>query len=139
MHNRDSAIIDMLKIMAADNENGTGVRLAACVTYKGKIVSFGLNRLKSHPFQLLYGKNKDSLFLHAEIDAIYRATKKLTTQELAKSTLFVARVKRASSIHKGTFVNGLARPCVGCARCVATFDLKRVVYTTEQGFDTWET
>jgi tRNA(Arg) A34 adenosine deaminase TadA len=127
-------IIEMLKIMAADNVNEIGARLAACITYKGKVVSFGLNQLKSHPFQLLYGKNKESLFLHAEVDAIYRATKRLTAQELLKSTLYVARVKRASSISQG-FVNGLARPCIGCARCIATFGLKRVVYTTEQDFD----
>lgn len=131
---KHKSVIDMLKIMAADNVNEIGARLAACVTYKGKVVSFGLNQLKSHPFQLLYGKNKDSLFLHAEVDAIYRATKRLTSQELAKSTIYVARVKRASSVDKG-FINGLAQPCIGCARCIATFGLKRVVYTTEQGFD----
>jgi tRNA(Arg) A34 adenosine deaminase TadA len=138
MSNKDESIIDMLKTMAADNVNDIGARLAACITYKGKIVSFGLNRLKSHPFQLLYGKNKDALFLHAEVDAIYRAIKRLDAQELSKSTLYVARVKRASSVHKG-FINGLARPCVGCARCIATFGLKKVVYTTEQGFDIVET
>ena len=131
---RHDNIIEMLKIMAADNVNDIGARLAACVTYKGKVVSFGLNQLKSHPFQLMYGKNKDSLFLHAEVDAIYRATKRLSTHELTKSTLYVARVKRASSTAQG-FVNGLARPCIGCARCIATFGLKRVVYTTEQDFD----
>jgi tRNA(Arg) A34 adenosine deaminase TadA len=136
--NKDAAIIDMLKPLAADNVNEIGARLAACITYKGKVVSFGLNRLKSHPFQLLYGKNKDSLFLHAEVDAIYRATKRLDTHELSKSTLYVARVKRASSVDAG-FVNGLARPCVGCARCIATFGLRKVVYTTEQGFDIVET
>ena len=135
---KHESIIHMLKTMAEDNVNEIGARLAACVVHKGKIVSFGLNRLKSHPFQLLYGKNKDALFLHAEVDAIYRATKKLDSAELAKSTLYVARLKRAHSIHKG-FVNGLARPCVGCARCIATFGLKRVIYTTEQSFEVVET
>ena len=135
---KHESIIHTLKTMAADNVNDIGAQLASCVTYKGKIISFGLNRLKSHPFQKMYGKNKDALFLHAEIDAIYRATKRLSTQELTKSTLYVARVKRASSVHKG-FVSGLARPCIGCARCIAAFGLKRVVYTTEQDFDIVET
>lgn len=137
MTNKDVSIMDMLKTMAEDNQNEFRARLAACITYKGKIVSMGLNRPKSHPFQLLYGKNKDSLFLHAEIDAIYKATKRLDSHELSKSTLYVARVKRVSSVHKG-FINGLARPCVGCARCIANFGIKKVVYTTEHGFDVVE-
>jgi len=61
MTHKDDTIMDMLKTMAEDNQNEFRARLAACITYKGKIVSVGLNRPKSHPFQLLYGKNKDSL------------------------------------------------------------------------------
>lgn len=131
----DLEIIDILKVMAGDNENDIGPRLAACVTYKGKIVAFGLNKRKSHPLQLLYGKNKESWFLHAEIDAIQKATKRLDNYEFTRSNLYVARVKFESSISR-KLVNGLARPCIGCARCIAAFGFKKVVYTTEQGFDT---
>lgn len=128
----DSDIINMLATLAEDNENNTRARLAACVVYKSKIVSFGVNQYKSHPFQLLYGKNKESIFLHAEVDAIYRATKRLTSYELSRSTIYVARVKRVSTMTPD-LVFGLAKPCIGCARCIATFNLKRIVYTTDDG------
>ena len=128
----DSDIINMLATMAEDNENSTRARLAACVVYKNKVVSFGVNQYKSHPFQLLYGKNKESMFFHAEVDAIYRATKRLTHHELSRSTIYVARVKRGSTIIPD-LVFGLAKPCIGCARCIATFNLKRIVYTTDEG------
>lgn len=134
MREKHSDILDTLKLMAADNDNDVRARLAACIVYKGKIVSFGHNRRKSHPFQIMYGKNKDSIFLHAEIDAIYKATKRLSTYELGKSSLYVARVKFESSVSKN-FVVGLAQPCIGCARCIANFGLKKVIYTTEQGYD----
>lgn len=132
-HSKDAEVIDTLLCMAADNLNDTRAKLAACVVHKGRIVSFGLNRMKSHPFQLQYGKNRHSWFLHAEIDAIYRATKRLSTHELSKSTLYVARVKFENVLPR-RMTPGLARPCVGCARCIVNFDLKRVVYTTDQGF-----
>jgi len=135
---KDADIIELLKVMAGDNENDIGPRLASCVVYKGKIVAFGLNKRKSHPFQLLYGKNKDSWFLHDEIDAIHKATKKLSAYEFTKSSLYVARVKFESSSSRN-FINGLAKPCVGCARCIATFGFKRVVYTNEKSFDIIET
>lgn len=138
MLSKDADIIELLKVMAGDNQNDIGPRLASCVVYKGKIVSFGLNKRKSHPFQLLYGKNKDSWFLHAEIEAIHKATKRLTAAEFTKSSLYVARVKFESSSSR-TFINGLAKPCVGCARCIATFGFKRVVYTNEKSFDIIET
>lgn len=126
----DSDIINTLSILATDNENNTRARLAACVVYKNKIVAFGINQYKSHPFQLLYGKNKESIFLHAEVDAIYRATKRLTSHELSRSTIYVARVKRVSPM-TSDLISGLAKPCIGCARCIAAFNLKRVVYTND--------
>lgn len=138
MRYNHESILDTLKLMASDNDTDVRAKLAACVVYKGKIVSFGYNRRKSHPFQIMYGKNKDSIFLHAEVDAIYKATKRLSSYELTKSSLYVARVKFESNVSK-KLVGGMARPCIGCARCIANFDLKRVVYTTEQGYDMLQT
>jgi len=33
------------------------------------------------------------------------------------------------------FVRGMSKPCEGCARAIAQFGIKKVYYTTEEGFD----
>jgi len=128
----DSDIIDMLMTLASDSDHMPRARLASCVVYKNKIVSFGFNQYKSHPFQKLYGKNEDAVFLHSEVDSIYRATKKLDHYQLSRSTIYVARVKHSAG-KNSKFIPGLAKPCIGCARCIATFNIKRIVYTNDEG------
>jgi tRNA(Arg) A34 adenosine deaminase TadA len=128
----DSEIIRMLATLATDTPAAARAKLAACVVYRGQIMSWGVNQYKSHPFQRLYGKNQDAIFFHAEVDCIYRATKRLTTRELSRSTIYVARVKQASNRSR-ELITALARPCVGCSRCIAAFHIRRVVYTNNEG------
>lgn len=115
---------------SAHNRQLLRARLASCVVYKNEIVSIGVNQLKSHPFQARFAKNEDSIFLHAETHAIKNALKIITVEQLSKSHLYVCRVKYCDT-GKKKFIWGLSKPCAGCMRAIATFDIKKVVYTCD--------
>ena len=105
-------------------------RIASCIVYKNEIISFGINQKKSHPFQALYGTNKDSIFLHAETDAIKNALKIINIDDLEKSSLYICRVKY-EECNKKKFVFGLAKPCPGCSRAIANFGIKNIYYSLD--------
>lgn len=125
-------IFDILLKMAETVEPVASARLTAAIVIRNRIISFGTNKRKSHPFQKKYGKNVDAIYLHAEIDAIKNALRTINSDELSKATLYVARAKKGP---KRNFVTGLARPCQnGCCNAIAAFNIKYVFYTTnEQG------
>ena len=79
--------------------------------------------------QARYGKNQDAIFLHSEIDAIKNAIRNISLDQLTRSTLYVARLKRDTDAK--THIQGLACPCDGCAKAIAAFNIKRVVYTLD--------
>lgn len=122
----------LLNKLACDVPPVANARLAAALVYKKEIVSLGINSRKSSPFQKKFGKNEDSIFLHAETSAIRNALRVINAEEISKSTLYVSRVKYKSQ-YKEFFIPGLAKPCSGCARAISTFGIKKVVYTLETG------
>lgn len=123
-------IKDMLTRLATEHEGVRGrIKLAAGVVYRKHLIATGVNSYKSHPMMLQYGKNSDSIFLHAEIDAIKNALRVVTQEQLAKCDLYVVRVKKNK---RGQYVYGLAKPCEGCSRAIATFGLKEVYYTEDE-------
>lgn len=114
--------LQKLKEVAEDSEPVSKVRLAAAIVYKNKIVSIGRNQYKTHPIMLRFCKNPEAIFLHAEVDAINKATKILNKNELAKATLVVLRIKKDGSY-------GMAKPCEGCQDCINHYNIKKVFYT----------
>jgi len=124
--------LNTLEKLAISSEGAANAKLAACIVSKNQVVSFGFNRLKSHPFQKRFGKNSDAIFLHAETDAILNALKSVDVDDLRKSTLYVCRVKKINK----KFCWGLAKPCEGCTRAIATFNIRNVIYTDDDGFKT---
>ena len=126
-------VLDLLSVVAEGldrNSFSTGARLAAATVYKNRVVSVGINQKRSHPFQAKYSKNEDAIFLHAETDTIRTARRHLTEKQLSKATLYVCRIKHEDG--PGTpLIWGLSKPCIGCQRAIATFDLKGVVYSEE--------
>jgi tRNA(Arg) A34 adenosine deaminase TadA len=129
---KHSRYINMLSKLAADITNPVAgnARLAACVVHRNDIIAFGVNEMKSHPFQAKYGKNSNSVYLHAETSAIKNALKYISQDELSKSTLYICRIKYHDA-DKKSMVFGLSRPCPGCFRCINTFNIKQVVYTLD--------
>jgi tRNA(Arg) A34 adenosine deaminase TadA len=127
---RHDKYMNILSKMASAVEPVRQARIAACLVLKNEIVSFGINQMKTHPFQAMYGKNKESIFLHAETDCIKNALREISIDDLTRCTLYVCRMKYETN-EKKKFVYGLAKPCPGCARAIATFDIKNVFYSLD--------
>lgn len=121
--------ISILSKMAIAVEPVKQARIAACLVYRNEIVSFGINQMKTHPFQAQFGKNKDSIFLHAETDCIKNALREIEVDELSRCILYICRMKYESQ-EKKKFIYGLAKPCPGCERAIVTFGIKQVFYST---------
>ena len=112
-------------------------RIAACIVYKNELISVGVCQYKTHPLQRRYGRNQHSVYLHAEVDAIIKAQKRLGSKQdrnrnisLKKCTLYVARVKKLSQFSEG-FVSGLAKPCDGCNKFIREAGIINIVYTED--------
>jgi len=103
-------------------------RVTAAIVYKNRIVSYGKNSWKSHPFQKEFGENEHKIYLHAEIAAIINAKKRIPLDQLSKSTLYVARIKRPDTDSK-IWIPGLAKPCLGCQKCIDEYQIQEVIYT----------
>ena len=126
-------VMDLLAVVAEGvdrNTTSSGARLAAALVYKNRIISIGINQKRSHPFHAKYSVPEDAIFLHAETDTIRRALRYLSEKQLTKSTLYVCRIKHEDG-RDSPVIWGLSRPCIGCQRAIATFDIKDVVYSEE--------
>lgn len=99
-------------------------RTGALVVVGNRIISKGRNSIKSHPFAKTFGKNDAAIYLHAEHDAILKASRKLSRKEWRKAKLYIARTT------KSTFF-GLAKPCNGCACAIKHFNIGLVVYSLD--------
>lgn len=124
----------LLEKIAMANEPVGRARLAAMLVYRNEILSVGYNKYKTHPFQKRFAKHEMALSLHAETDCLVSARKNYSDEIISKSTMYVLRLKRP---HENTdeFVRGMAMPCKGCQRALTVFNIKKVYFTTDEGFD----
>lgn len=127
---REMNFIDIAAKNAMCNEKISGARICAILAIRSKVISFGNNQYKSHPLQASFSKNDDAIFLHAEIDSIRHALRFISVDDLKKTTLYIARVKEDK---KRNIVWALAKPCKGCMAAIESFDIGRVVYTSDDG------
>lgn len=127
--------IEFLRIYAEDEVEPVSklrAKISSAIIYKGHVVAIGCNKNKTHPMAAKYGKNEECNTLHAEVDVILKAQKRLTPQELKKATLLVVRVKCNSYTRiKENYVLGKAKPCAGCERCIAANEIGTVIYTED--------
>lgn len=101
-------------------------RVASCLVYRNRVIAYGINSYKTHPMAKLYSKNGITICLHAEIACIKSALRSHTLDVISRSVLYIARAKQDK---QGKWIPGLAKPCVGCARCIAEFGIKDVQWT----------
>lgn len=104
-------------------------KVSAAVVFTPNDYYTATNSMKSHPFQLKYAKNKDAIFLHAEIAAIKMALKWRSLSVIGCSDLYICRMKKINKV----YIRGLAKPCEGCMRAIVEFGLKNVIFTTDEG------
>ena len=126
---RAKNIIENLHEIAYAHNGVSGAKVAACIAYGNKVISYGLNSRKTHPLQKKWGRNIQAIAIHAEIDAIKNALRHIDVEELKHTTLYVARSKKDGSY-------GLAKPCIGpdgcgCQSAIAAFGIQRVIWTTD--------
>lgn len=129
--NKQQKITNTLFALARDHNGASRARLVAAVVYKNKIISFGFNSKKTHPFVIPYQKNDDAIYLHAETDAVKNALKHISVEQLSKCDLYVVRVKFADRNRRIPQL-GMAKPCKGCSQCINTFGLRNVIYSTDE-------
>jgi tRNA(Arg) A34 adenosine deaminase TadA len=123
-------IFNDLITIAQDILGDGNAKVAAAVVYRHRnILSVGHNNRQSHPFQQRYGKNKDSIYWHAETHAIYNALRREPISTIEKCSLYVVRVKRPYPRTK-TWIPGFVRPCPGCQGCIRAHGITDVYYTT---------
>ena len=104
-------------------------RISAGIVFKGKLVSVGFCKFKSHPLQAKFGKTDESIFLHAEVDAIINALRNnFDVDNFRKSVLIVVRQKRPNWKSK-KWIDGLAKPCCGCQKAIMHYDIGDVIWT----------
>ena len=127
--NKHSKYLETVRALAINTEATGSAKVAAAIVYKG-VMYFGTNSKKTHPFQAKYGKNNMAIYLHAETSAIKNALRHLSLDEISKSTLYIARVKKLGP-KTNSWVDGIAKPCEGCARCISEFNIKKVFYTKD--------
>lgn len=118
-------IIRTLETIADDVVPVSNAKIAAAIVYRGDIISIGINRLKTDPMQARFAKNEHAIYLHAEIDAIKKALKRLSSAEMKKSELYIVRRKRIN----GEQSSALAKPCCGCQRAIETYGIQSVIYS----------
>lgn len=121
-------IINTLAKVAEANDEYPKARLAAAIVKNNKIISIGINRMKSDPLQARFGKNKEAIYLHAEIHAIKNSLREIDVEDLKNCILYICRVRQPKS--KTPYEWALAKPCEGCSRAIVEFGLRKVIYTS---------
>ena len=97
----------------------------AVVLYRGKIVGRGYNK------QCIENINKVNRFsVHAEVDAINNALRKISFDDLKKSTLIVVRkMKKVEETQHPFDGMGLSAPCPCCTRFINRCQIKKIYYS----------
>lgn len=119
--------LNLLTTIAEGIEPVGNAKIAAGIFLKNTLVALGTNQNKTDTFQNRFKPRDKAIYLHAENSAIKQALNKIGREELSKTVLYVARVKKD---HKRSYVHGLACPCIGCQAAIAEFNIKKVFYTT---------
>ena len=131
MRKINQGILETLTKVAAANPHQQE-KFAAAVVYRNRIVSVGMNSMKSHPMAAKYSKNEHAIFLHAEVAAIKNALREIDVDDFSKCDIYITRVKKDGPFTK-KYIWGLAKPCPGCERAIAEFGLKKTIYTCDNG------
>lgn len=90
----------------------------AVITRGSKIISFGINKYKSHPLQRNHHTGEIGTSIHAELDAIL----KVPRDKRIGASIYVVRLLRDNS-------TGNAKPCKCCRKLLITENIYVVVYS----------
>lgn len=112
--------------------------IGCVIVYKKHIIASACNTNKTSPKQMKYNRkrnfNKSSKptkhSMHAEIRALslipYPLQQTINWREVSVYTYRICRGKRLG--------HGLARSCAGCMAAIKDMGIKKIYYTTDEGF-----
>lgn len=102
------------------------------IVWKGRIVSIGLNSIKTNPTNLLnkkIGRDGNDISAAKGICSEFSCLRKLKNKSnisFRKTTMVNVRIKRDRSF-------GLSKPCESCQSLLRFFELANVIWTDEFG------
>ena len=100
------------------------VKVGALLLNKNKVIVSATNlERKSHPIQARFAERvglHQKIYLHAEIAALVKCKEEY-------DTIVVARVNNQGKIR-------LAKPCPCCSLAIQESEIKKIYYTTNEGF-----
>lgn len=120
MNRHQKRLLDLLTI-ADDLSNFDKNRHAAAIYISNRLIAVGVNQLKTHPLQKKFGMNDEAIYLHAEVDAIRNALKRVRPLDLQRATLYVARSKDGKQ--------KMSKPCSGCQKAIIHFGISHVYWS----------
>ena len=107
------------------------IQIGAVIARKNNIIAVGVNQTKSHPLQKKYNQNRfddkhDTCqhHLHAEMDAI---SKVKNPEDFERATIYVYRKNLNGEL-------AMSKPCEACMTKIIETGIKKIGYTTNQGF-----
>ncbi len=116
----------------------------AILVMGGTVLSVGYNRHKIHGMIIKFRRNQHTCTIHAEMDAILKATQGITNNSkegsLRGAKLFVARVRwknlcakkeEEDNTQESLPVIGNSQPCPMCACIIHTYGIKKVYFTLD--------
>lgn len=127
--NKDYKYFEVAKTVASTSTYER-VKIGCIIVLKKHIISVGVNSYKSHPIQKYYNRfrfNPDDAInhtLHAEIQALLMLPKDL---DVSDATLYTYREFKDHQLAP-------SRPCQSCMRMIKDYGIRRICYTTEDGF-----
>lgn len=121
---------------ASQNANYTGgnsVKLGCVIVYKGAVLAKGCNSDKTHPMQAKYNKwrfkNSGNRYLpdkcHAEMAVLAKV--KYLDINFVNAHIFVYRELKNGK-------KAMARPCPACMNALRAQGIKKIHYTTADGY-----
>jgi deoxycytidylate deaminase len=96
-------------------------RLGAVIYNRGRLVSIGINKLKTHPRALKAGYRWAKV--HCELDALIKADPSF----LVDAICYVARINKSGK-------NRLSKSCETCQELLRDNGIKCIYYTTNEDF-----
>jgi len=128
MNKKEQRCFDMARAVSYMSDYGK-IKIGAVIISKKNLISVASNMRKSHPLQKQLNKfrfsptdtSKD--YIHAELSAIIKAN----TKNLADSIMYIYREDRNGNL-------AMCRPCPACMKEIQKVGIKKIYYTTRNGF-----
>lgn len=130
---RIAANLELAK-QVAEQSHFKKIHIGCVITYKNLPIALGYNSHKTHPLQKKYNRyrtNREGIGeitpkRHAEINALSKIKREDVNPE--KMVAYIYRIKIEEPYY------GLARPCPSCMKALKDFGIKKIVYTTNDGY-----